>query len=395
MRKTFLIALLLATGMAQASPAVPSDLNGRKIQFSYPTSWKFTPLLIQFGQAETGKPNTYVVHGEGRCCEVTYTPDTTAGKAQLSVSGKRDKASISMSFITKSCGTARMKWNGADYYQLHFRLEEDNSGRDYLSRMGDPVGDVMPASMAGRVLELDFAGAFGGTFNPETQNVDYHEWSSAPWLVRFPLSNERTTVELPGEESAVSATYEPMGCGAMISLKGEGISGEITLDFASSDSGLARVEWEKRDTCRVVCAVKFNIRDTASAGSAPVSTADKQSISQPQAQNEDDGPSELLRELEKRTYKTAVERLYQKRLLTLLAQMAQGASVDTVLPDANGTTALHNACGLSHAEIVQWLVDHGANTNAKTAKGASVDACIGGPNAKAIRTILRNARTSK
>ena len=79
----------------------------------------------------------------------------------------------------------------------------------------------------------------------------------------------------------------------------------------------------------------------------------------------------------------------------LLPEIMQGASVDTVLPDANGTTALHNACGLSHVEIVRWLVEHGANLNAKTARGASVDDCIGGPNARAIRAILRNARNSK
>jgi ankyrin repeat protein len=90
-----------------------------------------------------------------------------------------------------------------------------------------------------------------------------------------------------------------------------------------------------------------------------------------------------------------VERLYRKRLLPLLPQIVLGSSVDTVLPNANGTTALHNACGLSHVEIVQWLVEHGADLNARTAKGAAVDDCIGGPNAGTIRAILRKARNSK
>jgi hypothetical protein len=44
---------------------------------------------------------------------------------------------------------------------------------------------------------------------------------------------------------------------------------------------------------------------------------------------------------------------------------------------------------------VQWLVDQGADLNAKTAKGASVDDCVGGANAKQIRTILRKKRASR
>ena len=112
-------------------------------------------------------------------------------------------------------------------------------------------------------------------------------------------------------------------------------------------------------------------------------------------QSVDDGLGELVRDLEKTQYQTAVERLYQKRLLTVLPQIMEGAPIDSIIANANGTTALHNACGLSHVEIVQWLVDHGANLNAKTAKGASVEACVGGKNAKAIRAILRKAHNGK
>ena len=100
----------------------------------------------------------------------------------------------------------------------------------------------------------------------------------------------------------------------------------------------------------------------------------------------------LVKKLEEQTYKSSVEKLYQKRLLSILPQIMEGANVNTVITNANGTTALHNACGLSHIEIVQWLVDHGADLNAKTAKGASVDDCVGGPNAKTIRAILTQAR---
>lgn len=367
------LSALVLMVLAGAAYAVPAELSGRKIQFSYPTSWKFTPLLIHFGEAEPGKPDTYTVGGEGPGCDVVYTPDVAAGKAQLCVRGKGDKASICMSFVTEMSGTAHMKWNGVDYYNLTFRVEDDAGCQDYLCRMGDPVGDVMPPTLAGKVLEVDFSGAFGGEFNPETLKVDYREWRSAPWVLKFPASGQRATAELTGENTVVSATYEPMGCGAMISLNGGDTTGEITLDFAESDSGMARVAWQTGDTSWVVCAARFII---LSAGE----TAEKSA---------EDTLQKLISSLEQTEYATAVERLYQRRLLELLPQIAQGASVDTVLPGANGTTALHNACGLSHVEIVQWLVEYGASLNAKTAKGASVDACIGGPNTKAIRAILK------
>ena len=99
----------------------------------------------------------------------------------------------------------------------------------------------------------------------------------------------------------------------------------------------------------------------------------------------------MIQDLKETSYKTPLEKLYQKRVLQLLERIKNGAPVDTVLENANGTTALHNACGLSRVDVVQWLVDHGANVNARTAKGASVETCVGGPNAATIYKILRSA----
>lgn len=99
----------------------------------------------------------------------------------------------------------------------------------------------------------------------------------------------------------------------------------------------------------------------------------------------------LIAQLSRTQYSNAVLKLYQKRLLHILPRISAGESVDTVIANANGTTALHNACGLSHVEIVRWLVNHGANTKAKTAKGASVAMCVGPPNGKAINKILNSA----
>lgn len=103
----------------------------------------------------------------------------------------------------------------------------------------------------------------------------------------------------------------------------------------------------------------------------------------------------LINQLRSQKYSNAVQKLYQKRLLSVLPSISAGASVDTIIPNANGTTALHNACGLSHVEIVRWLVNNGANTKAKTAKGASVGMCVGPPNAKAINKILQSPPEKK
>ena len=46
------------------------------------------------------------------------------------------------------------------------------------------------------------------------------------------------------------------------------------------------------------------------------------------------------------------------------------------------------------AAIPPTTIDHGADLNARTARGASVDDCVGGPNASTIRDMLRKARRS-
>lgn len=97
----------------------------------------------------------------------------------------------------------------------------------------------------------------------------------------------------------------------------------------------------------------------------------------------------LVENLRSTTYSAAVQKLYQKRLLSVLPQIINGADVDTVIPNANGTTALHNACGLGRLDIVKWLLEKGANPNAKTAKGATPLQCIGTANTKEIAQLLK------
>ncbi len=500
---------------------MPTDLVGKTLHFSYSPSWKLTPLLLSFSKAESG--NTYTLKGENGNYEVFYTPDTTANTALITIAGKQDEATIHMSFVSATCGTARMKWNKVDYYSLTFRMTENARGCNSLSRMGDPVGDVVPVSLAGKGLEINFNGAI------EQKAENKQESQAGSMVLQFPATSDSFTTD-----DGVNVTYEPRSCGAVVTLRGEKLNAEVCLDFADSESGLAHVECYEENTTTQRKGATFRIRKsdgnngylqcsaTRDTVAAPITLAGKLLVlnfnkaqdtstergEQPKAwkkctstpmmlqfpaggsntysyqlyeqtpdnpwppvqvtyvpeegsihitgndmhvlvqlsfdsaekgtaniewhdeggtwyvrgadlsvspskstaglvtepkpeeqdgaiQTVDDGLGSLVRELELRTYKTAVERLYQKRLLIILPQIMEGAPIDTTISNANGTTALHNACGLSHVGIVRWLVDHGADLNAKTAKGASVDDCVGGPNAKAIRAILKEARKSK
>ena len=84
----------------------------------------------------------------------------------------------------------------------------------------------------------------------------------------------------------------------------------------------------------------------------------------------------------------ATSALYQKRLLTLLPMIRDGADVDITLPETKGNTALHYACAIGSWSITQWLVEHGANVNAVTDKGATPLDCVGDDNAQRIRALL-------
>ena len=87
--------------------------------------------------------------------------------------------------------------------------------------------------------------------------------------------------------------------------------------------------------------------------------------------------------------KSADSALHQKRLLALLPLIRNGADVDVTLPETKGNTALHFACALGSWSITQWLVEHGANVNAKTHRGATPLDCLGEDNAARIKKLLQ------
>lgn len=81
-------------------------------------------------------------------------------------------------------------------------------------------------------------------------------------------------------------------------------------------------------------------------------------------------------------------KLYQKRLLLLLPMIRNGANVNITTPETKGNTALHYSVAIGSLSITRWLLQHGADPNAATDKGARVIQCIGNDNAAAIRRLL-------
>lgn len=104
----------------------------------------------------------------------------------------------------------------------------------------------------------------------------------------------------------------------------------------------------------------------------------------------DDGMEELesfITALKEMNPKDSTQKLYCKRLLTLLPEIARGADVNLTLKETKGNTALHYACGMGHVELVTWLVQHGADVTKRTDRGKTPMECAGG-NVEAIRAAL-------
>ena len=309
---------------------------------------------------------------------------------------------------------------------------------------------VLPAGLADKCFQIDLSNIEQSTVPGRATPTEWEHASYSPLIVTFP-GNEGSEFTVPHPsgkgcklKDAAQVAFPPLEvyyspftngeCAGVVNIENEDETYQIILRFEQagnngSYSGTAEVVYRAAGESTHMRGGKFSIRPARKGDAAislpaasvqapdagmplnlngkidaeegcviyptPENKAPRPDTPAKTVQSEDDGLRRLIQKLEKTTYTTAVERLYQRRLLTLLPQIAKGASTETVLPNANNSTALHYACGLSHAEIVQWLVDHGADLDAKTAKGAGVDDCVGGPNAKVIRAILRKARNKK
>lgn len=374
---------------------IPLSLDGKKIHFSYSPAYKFTPLIIHCGNPVKDGDNSYQLQGEDRTCVLSYAPEKENKSAKISIKGSKDKAEIQLKFDNATCGTAHMTWNNIKYYHLKFRIQDTSAGADYLQRMGDPVGDVVPRSLAGKLLEVNFRGAVERSINGSENSVSsWRDSYATPFVFQFPASGDVFKIPhlMPHSEEPpyppMKVSYNLIGTCATVDIKGRSHMVEVELDFDGSTSGLAHVTlgYEEGFGYEFKGAT-FTIREAESSSSNVIYPHNFDSELEYNTEL-----MQLIQNLSLTRYETALEKLYQKRVLNGLHAILYGADVNHVLENANGTTVLHNACGLGHIEIVTWLLKNGADTTAKTAKGASVDDCVGGPDAAAIRTLLKNTK---
>lgn len=96
----------------------------------------------------------------------------------------------------------------------------------------------------------------------------------------------------------------------------------------------------------------------------------------------------MIKQLRTSRTRNNTVQVYQKRLTVLLPMIRNGADVNISPAEMKGNTALHYACGMGNLQLVQWLVEHGADVNKRTNKGASPLNCVGGANGAQIRAFL-------
>lgn len=384
-------------GVNAESEDITTSLENKKIHFSYSPAFKFTPLIIHCGKPVNDAENCYQLEGKNRTCTLTYKPNDENNSGVIFIKGSKDKAEIQLKFDNELCGTAHMTWNNIKYYHLTFRIQDTAEGASYLQRMGDSVGDIVPRSIAGKVVEINFKGAVERTIMQDGDVETYSAWQkccATPFVFRFPADSNHFEIPhfMPDMEAEpyppMSVSYELIGTCAEIFVCGRSHAVSVELDFEDSQSGLAHVLLGYDEGWGFdIKGATFTIRDTEN-GESGVDYPENIDVKE----NINTEIKQLIQDLSLIQYESAVEKLYRKRLINGLTSVLHGADINHVLPNANGTILLHNACGLSHVELVKWLVEHGADLNARTAKGATVDDCVGGPNAAAIRSILKKAR---
>ena len=257
-----------------------------------------------------------------------------------------------------------------------------------------------PANISGLSVRLDMSGA-------QIARSPMYGLPIAPWytlgevsdfVLSFPDSAEfEADVQYSAELSnEVSVSYHPntKENQAYVKVECAELSVLLTLTYTSDTEGTAAIAWHEAGNTRHLRNISFSVADDAE-DDATVEFPEEIIATSPENQL-DDGLSSILREIEGTRYRSASERLYQKRLSSLLPMVMMLGNPSFTTPDYKGNTALHYACSLGHVALVRWLVDHGANLEARTEKGASIDACVGGgKNGEAIKGILQQARRER
>ena len=253
-----------------------------------------------------------------------------------------------------------------------------------------------PDDIANKTIRLDMS-------ESQVSRSDIYQAPVLPWyqltditdfVIDFPEAGEFLASVNYGSglsnEVQVSYTATPEKNQAGIRLGCNDFSVQVELTYTSNTSGTATIAWHEAGDTRHFRHVTFTVQDDFDVASRVVLPEEIISTSPEPAP--DDGLSAILSRLEKTQYRSSTDRLYRKRLLSLLPNVMMLNNASWTAPDYKGNTALHYACGLSDVELVQWLVNHGADLQMTTDKGASIDACVGGKNAAEIKAILKEAR---
>lgn len=262
-----------------------------------------------------------------------------------------------------------------------------------------PLWATPPASVSAHSIRMEME-------DSQVARTELHGAPQGPWyslenlsdfVLDFPITDKNAfTTDYPrpgGGTSEIRVSYTPQAAdnSALVSLENEDFCVLVTLNFSTDTSGTASIRWDEAGNTRHFRRVRFSIsQEDPGPG---IVLPEEQIAHDPELW--DDGLQDILRELSEHSYRSATDKLYQKRLTALLPLVGVFHDASYTSPDFKGNTALHYACGLSHTELVRWLVNHGADLEARTEKGASVDACIGGSNAAAIKNILKQARRER
>ena len=288
----------------------------------------------------------------------------------------------------------------------HSRLTRENSELESCIRELERAAVKAPESMAGmriRFIYKDTRFREGESLDGESctwkawQNKELIQdsvWVGhvAPAELIFSQSNKAVVKPTqPGGGFMLVCTYKSLGDRTAIVRRelacsfnepGED-SGEYILSFESPTGGTATIKnCFGGDNCFECENIRFVIEE---AGEAAAELA-AGGLSDAEIAELEDFLETLIMTPARAS---STWKLYQFRLMTLLPMIQEGSPVDVTTVETKGNTALHYACGMGRMDIVEWLVNHGADVNKRTDKGATPLDCVsGGYNAAEIRRFL-------
>lgn len=323
-----------------------------------------------------------------------------------------------LSFETPTSGTAILRncYGGENCFEcenIQFVLEEVEDAAPSIA---------VPTSLEGKKIRFNYTdtryrdgisrgGAFSWSAWQDRDLSQYSGWVAlaAPPKLMFTQGNKG--IYNPGDGSEddyigfiLAGTYQA-GQGNTASIRREltynpdtagDASGEYVLTFDTPTSGTAELKnCARGESCFECENIKFVIEEISEEDLTPHTedTSAEGGLSEAEKAELQDFLESLIM-ISSRSSSTT--KLYQGRLLMLLPMIQEGAPVDVTTVETKGNTALHYACGMGRVDIVEWLVNHGADVNKQTDKGATPLDCVsGGYNAAEIRRILTQHGATK